>query len=107
MSSNLALGLVDKYADHPFPDYFRGEICESGLGHRPLVLSTDDAGIFATDLSREFMIAATTFKLTWAEVRLLAEASLINAFVAPTVKAKLRKRLSDQLAVFQATWKFP
>lgn len=60
---------------HPFLNYLRAGI--------PVSLNTDDAGVFATDMTEEFARAVENNpSLTWVELNQLAPASLEHAFVS-------------------------
>lgn len=86
LTSNKLLGLLpgDDLKAHPFSKYFRAEICgekrRQEIGHLPVTLNTDDAGIFQTDLTNEFFLAVTTFDLNWDEVKQLSRNSIEQAF---------------------------
>jgi hypothetical protein len=58
---------------HPFMDYRRAGV--------PVALSTDDAGVERIDLTHEYVRAARTYKLSYAELRDLARNSLEYAFL--------------------------
>ena len=66
-SNELLLGLADDA--HPFMTLWNAGV--------PVVLATDDAGIFRTDLSREFTLAATRYPwLRYRDFQTLARRSL-------------------------------
>ncbi|MCI0724477.1 MAG: tetratricopeptide repeat protein [Acidobacteria bacterium] len=104
LTSNLKLGLLgkDELRAHPFPRYFRAEICPRDSrpvsGYLPVTLSTDDAGIFETDLTQELYIATTTFDLTWEEVKLLCRNSLTHAFASESERLALLRRWESEIA---------
>ncbi|QKW10907.1 adenosine deaminase [Streptomyces sp. NA04227] len=62
-----------KGADHPFSTYRAHGV--------PVVLATDDPGISRIDISHEYRYAATTYGLTYRELKDLARASLEYAFL--------------------------
>ncbi|MFB7109603.1 adenosine deaminase [Streptomyces sp. NPDC056291] len=62
-----------KGADHPFTTYRRYGV--------PIVLATDDPGVSRIDISHEYQYAATTYGLSYAELKDLARASLQYAFL--------------------------
>lgn len=109
LTSNMRLGLLenDDLRTHPFPRYFRAEICpRDGRpegGHLPVTLSTDDAGIFETDLTQEFYLATTTFDLTWDEVKLLCRNSLVHAFASESERLALLRRWEDEVAQLESS----
>ena len=65
ITSNLATGVVSELAAHPVRKLF-----DAGV---PIVLNTDDPGMFRTTLCREYEIAASKFGFSEAELRQLAE----------------------------------
>ena len=106
LTSNLRLGLPanSTIRDHPFPTYFRREICRNSDGYLPVTLNTDDAGFFATDLTEEFVKAVMAFDLSWAEVKKLARNSLEYAFVETRVKKKLLSAWEAAVKTFESTY---
>ena len=91
--SNLLLGYVRDYSQHPFPEYLRTGI--------PVALSTDDRGMWGTTLTDEFFVAVTEFNLSWDEIKLLSRNSLAYAFVSATVKQELLDKYDAQIARFE------
>lgn len=60
-------------AQHPFMDYRRAGV--------PVALSTDDAGVERIDLTHEYLRAAETYGLSYADLKDLARNSLEYAFL--------------------------
>ena len=60
-------------------------------GH-PVVLCTDDSGVFSTSLSREYAIAAAAFELDQVTLLTLAESAIEFCFLSPEDKEILRSR---------------
>jgi aminodeoxyfutalosine deaminase len=71
-TSNLATGAVDRLAEHPLP-----AILAAGV---PVTIGTDDPGMFATDLTREYRLAARIGGLDLAALERIASHSLRAAF---------------------------
>lgn len=65
-------------------------------GH-PVVLCTDDSGVFSTSLSREYAHAAQAFQLTSGDMLALAHASVEHSFATPAEKQTLRNRISQAM----------
>jgi adenosine deaminase len=59
--------------EHPFNTY--------RAYHVPVVLATDDEGVSRTDISHEYQYAATTYDLSYQDLKELARASLEYAFL--------------------------
>ncbi|KAK1157882.1 adenosine deaminase-like protein isoform X2 [Acipenser oxyrinchus oxyrinchus] len=84
MTSNIKGQTVSSYDKHHF-------LYWNNLGH-PCVLCTDDKGVFATELSQEYQLAATTFNLSTAEVWALSEQAIDCSFAPESIKQDLRRR---------------
>ena len=92
--SNLLLNYVDRYEDHPFPEYLRFGI--------HVALSTDDRGMWDSALTDEFFVAVKHFDLSFEEVVALSRASLTHSFLPEVEKARLLADYDDALARFVA-----
>ena len=90
--SNLKLEYVDRFSDHPFPEYLR-------LGV-PVALSTDDRGMWDTNMTDEFFVAVHHFNLSWPEVVQLSEASLSHSFLPEEEKAERLNAFRQALEQF-------
>lgn len=64
-SSNVALGAVPNYVDHPVDDLFRAGV--------PVTLNTDDPTLFGTTLSEEILRTADLFGWSRADVEKVVE----------------------------------
>lgn len=69
-------------------------------GH-PVVLCTDDSGVFSTSLSKEFAIAAQTFQLSRQQLWQLSEAAIDHTFLAEEEKERLQKEFNESKASLQ------
>lgn len=96
--SNLLLEYVQKYSQHPFPEYLR-------LGV-PVALSTDDRGMWDSNLSDEYFVAVKEFNLSWEELVQLGRNSLRYSFLDEPTKQKLlaayEKRVQGFAQQFQS-----
>jgi len=90
--SNLKLEYVQTLDAHPFPEYLR-------LGV-PVALSTDDRGMWDTNITDEFFVAVHHFNLTWDELSALSVASLSHAFLPETTKYEVIARFQAALDDF-------
>ncbi len=79
--SNLLLEYVDDYPQHPFPEYLRIGI--------PVALSTDDRGMWDSNLTDEFFVAVREFGLSWSEVTTLSRNSLQFSFAPDALKEQM------------------
>ena len=110
LTSNVLLGVVGRLEEHPFPRYFNRRSCAVTKTDRdrpttdPVVLSTDDGGVFQTDMSNEFCLAATTFGLSWDEVKQLARNSLAHSFLPAPERRALLQSWEAKISRFEQTW---
>ena len=97
--SNLLLEYVSDYSQHPFPEYLR-------LGV-PVALSTDDRGMWDSNMTDEFYVGVKEFNLSWEEIVKLGRNSLQYSFLdAPTKQRLLAdydQRIADFALRFQRT----
>jgi adenosine deaminase CECR1 len=91
--SNLMLGYVNEFAEHPFPEYLRLGI--------PVALSTDDRGMWDSVITDEFFVAVTEFNVSWQEIKILSRNSLKFAFVPDDVKENLLKTYNKRISSFE------
>src|SRR4029453_12510198 len=70
-SNDMILGISGK--DHPFPLYRKFGV--------PVALSTDDEGVSRIDLTHEYIRAAETFVLAYADLKEIVPNSLENSFL--------------------------
>ena len=95
--SNLLLEYVSDYSQHPFPEYLRIGI--------PVALSTDDRGMWDSNMSDEYYVAVKEFNLSWEEIVQMGRNSLQFAFVEEPVKQKLLKDYDKRVESFAAAFK--
>ncbi|WP_340674096.1 adenosine deaminase [Microbulbifer salipaludis] len=91
--SNLLLEYVDDYREHPFPEYLRMGI--------PVALSTDDRGMWDSNMTDEYFVAVKEFNLSWKELTSLAHNSLKHSFVDDETKQELLQDYARRLERFQ------
>jgi adenosine deaminase CECR1 len=92
--SNLLLEYVSDYSQHPFPEYLRVGI--------PVALSTDDRGMWDSNMSDEFYVAVKEFNLSWEEIVKLGRNSLYYSFLDETTKQRLLADYDKRVAAFAA-----
>ncbi len=90
--SNLLLEYVSDYSQHPFPEYLRTGI--------PVALSTDDRGMWDSNLSDEFYVAVKEFNLSWEEIVKLGRNSLQYAFVDEPTKQRLLSNYDKRMTAY-------
>jgi adenosine deaminase CECR1 len=93
--SNLLLEYVGEYSEHPFPEYLRTGI--------PVALSTDDRGMWDSNITDEFFVAVREFNLSWEELKQLGRNSLRHAFAPEPLKTELLQRLQIRVESFEST----
>ena len=71
-SNDVILGVAGK--DHPFPIYRKF--------HVPVALSTDDEGVSRINLTHEYVRAAETYALSYADLKQLARTGLEHNFLS-------------------------
>jgi adenosine deaminase CECR1 len=79
--SNLLLEYVADFSQHPFPEYLRVGI--------PVALSTDDRGMWDSNLTDEYFVAVHEFNLSWEELVQLGRNSLKFSFVDDPTRQRL------------------
>jgi len=67
------------------------------LAGHPVVLCTDDSGVFSTSLSQEYDHARQAFQLTSKDLFALANASIEHSFATPAEKRMLRERIQTAM----------
>jgi adenosine deaminase CECR1 len=90
--SNLLLEYVSDFSQHPFPEYLRTGI--------PVALSTDDRGMWDSNMSDEFFVAVKEFNLSWEEIVKLGRNSLQYSFLDPSTKQRLLADYDRRIAAF-------
>lgn len=95
--SNLLLEYVSDYAQHPFPEYLRTDI--------PVALSTDDRGMWDSNMTDEYFVAVTEFNLSWEELVRLGRNSLQHAFLDAPTQKRLLKEYDQRIEHFAAQFK--
>jgi adenosine deaminase CECR1 len=90
--SNLLLEYVPGFQAHPFPEYLRVGI--------PVALSTDDRGMWDSNLTDEYFVAVREFNLSWEELVQLGRDSLRYSFVDAATKEKLLADYERRVASF-------
>uniref|UniRef100_A0A3Q2QHS6 N6-Methyl-AMP deaminase n=1 Tax=Fundulus heteroclitus TaxID=8078 RepID=A0A3Q2QHS6_FUNHE len=87
LTSNVKGQTVPSYSQHHFRYWYQ-------LGH-PCVICTDDKGVFCTDLSQEYQLAASTFGLSRDAVWRLSERAVDCVFAGEAVKQQLRQKWTE------------
>jgi adenosine deaminase CECR1 len=90
--SNLLLEYVSDYSQHPFPEYLRVGI--------PVALSTDDRGMWDSNMTDEFFVAVREFNLSWEEIVRLGRNSLQYSFLDEATKQRLLANYDKRIAAF-------
>ncbi|GIL43420.1 hypothetical protein Vafri_904 [Volvox africanus] len=89
LTSNVLTQSVPSYSEHHFAELY-------AAGH-PVVLCTDDSGVFGTMLSREYAIAATAFKMPMNALVELSRKSIEYTFADAQEKQRLRSIMDRAL----------
>ncbi|XP_012251017.2 adenosine deaminase-like protein isoform X2 [Athalia rosae] len=80
-TSNVKCGTVPNYESHHFQYLYKA-------GH-PISLSTDDKGVFATSLSKEYEYIAEHFSIGLSDLRKIARSAINYTFASDVEKEKL------------------
>ncbi|XP_062998949.1 adenosine deaminase-like protein [Elgaria multicarinata webbii] len=84
LTSNLKGQTVPSSDQHHFGFWYNTD--------HPTVLCTDDKGVFATDLSHEYQLAADTFQLSKAQIWDLSYDAISHIFASSHTKTKLKEQ---------------
>ncbi|XP_054865160.1 adenosine deaminase-like protein, partial [Amphiprion ocellaris] len=87
LTSNVKGQTVPCYSKHHFNYWYQ-------LGH-PSVICTDDKGVFCTDLSQEYQLAASTFGLSNEDVWKLSQQAIDCIFAPEDVKQQLKQKWKE------------
>jgi adenosine deaminase/adenosine deaminase CECR1 len=68
----------------------------------PYVISTDDAGVTRHNLAGEYVLFASRYKPSYAEVKKASYNSIRYSFLAPGDKTRLARQLDERFASFEA-----
>ncbi|XP_021294696.1 adenosine deaminase-like protein [Herrania umbratica] len=82
LTSNIRTETISSIDNHHFADLYKAK--------HPLVLCTDDSGVFSTSLSGEYRLASSAFGLRKTEMFQLAETAIDFIFADDGVKEELR-----------------
>jgi adenosine deaminase/adenosine deaminase CECR1 len=80
--------------DHPITLYRKYGV--------PYVISTDDAGVTRHNLAHEYVLFASRYKPSYAEVKKASYNSIRYAFLPDADKARLTRQLDARYARFEA-----
>lgn len=83
LTSNVKCSTVESYNDHHFKDIFKSQ-------KAPVILCTDDCGVFDTTLSDEYIIANNTFNLKKNDLLQLSINAAEHAFTYESIKHDLK-----------------
>ncbi|XP_034032150.1 adenosine deaminase-like protein [Thalassophryne amazonica] len=84
LTSNVKGQTVSCYDKHHFNYWHQ-------LGH-PIVICTDDKGVFCTDLSQEYQVAASTFGLSHEATWKLSQQAIDYIFAPELLKQELKEK---------------
>ncbi|KAF6264632.1 adenosine/AMP deaminase family protein [Scenedesmus sp. NREL 46B-D3] len=87
LTSNVKTNSVPGFVDHHFGQFY--------AANHPVVLCTDDSGVFATTLSQEYAITAAAFGLDQQQLIELASRAVEYCFCSEQDKQLLRHKSRD------------
>jgi adenosine deaminase CECR1 len=94
--SNQLLDYAENVELHPFPEYLRIGI--------PVALSTDDRGMWDSNMTDEYFLAVTAFNLSWDELVQVGRTSLEFAFVSRDEKSRLLEDYDRDVAAIETEY---
>ncbi len=95
--SNLRLEYVQDYAQHPFPEYLRFGI--------PVALSTDDRGMWDSNMTDEYLVAVKEFNVSWDELVSMGRNSLQHGFMDADTRQRLLVEYDRRIESFAKRFK--
>ena len=90
--SNLLLEYAESIDEHPFPEYLRTGV--------PVTLSTDDRGMWSSNLTDEYYVAVSHFNLSWDELVELNTNAITHSFMTDEDRDTLLLRLKKETQRF-------
>ncbi len=81
---------------HPLPAYMRYGV--------PVALATDDQGVSRSDMTHEYLRAAETYNLSYADLKRMARQSLEYSFLNTSDRAQARKKLEQAFTSFEKNY---
>jgi len=99
--SNWMLKVIpnDDLKLHPFLRFIRLGI--------PISLSTDDEGVFHTDIANECEVAIFNSDIQYSELKAISYTAVTASFANETVKDSLTTALNDKFLSFEASYEAP
>jgi adenosine deaminase/adenosine deaminase CECR1 len=91
-SNEFILGIKD--AAHPVTLFRKHGV--------PFVISSDDAGVSRNNLSNEYVLFASRYQPSYAEIKKVSYDGIRHAFLPEAEKARLAKQLDQRFAAFEA-----
>jgi len=85
-TSNVSTGLVPRLGDHPLPKFLHENLV--------VTLNSDDPGMFATNLTREFLLAGGHFSLSPQQLSKIAANAIQSSFMPEVEKLALLNELA-------------
>ena len=93
-SSNVALGAVPSLAEHPLP--------RLRAGGAAVTINSDDPPLFATSLTREYLLLHRAYGWSLDDLAGLSLGALAHAFLPEGERALLERRFRTELAALSA-----
>ena len=95
LASNWQLNAIedDQFQNHPFLDKIRLGI--------PIALSTDDEGMFHTDIAHECVLAVQNTDIQYSELKQISYSSVEALFAEESLKSRLLEKLDAKFEAFE------
>jgi adenosine deaminase len=78
---------------HPLGTYLADRV--------PIVLGTDDPGVSRSNMTREYLRAATDQSLDYGQLKTMARGSIEHSFLPPAERAVMLEDLATRFASFE------
>ena len=94
-SNELLLGVKGKH--HPLPTYLHHNV--------PIVICTDDPGIFRTDMTNEYVMAVTRYpQISYSILKQISRNSIQYSFLEKKAGKRLLEKLEQAFEEFERRW---
>jgi len=91
--SNMDTGAMKDLSNHPLPKMLAWGV--------PVILASDDPGVFDSTLSKEYDLAQRQFGLSWGELKRISRDGIRTSFLDTATKRRVLAELDRRFKVFE------